>query len=80
MKKKKNFKEPNPKGNNQRRAERRREARRAKQEDPVIERIKQVYEVTHRNQVTSAALRFWFGRLCKIRQDSTLTSLPIQYL
>ena len=27
-----------------------------------------------------AALRFGFGQLCKIRHESNLTSLPIQYL
>lgn len=52
--------------------------RRAANEAPVQERLKQAWEVPHRNRVTSAMIRFGFGRFCKLRNESSLTSLPIQ--
>mmetsp|Transcript_46338 Transcript_46338/g.69923 ORF Transcript_46338/g.69923 Transcript_46338/m.69923 type:complete len:1184 (+) Transcript_46338:1551-5102(+) len=61
-------------------AERRRAIRKAEREDPILERIKQAWEVPQRNRATAAALRFGFGRFCKIRNEANLTSLPIQDL
>mmetsp|Transcript_39977 Transcript_39977/g.82247 ORF Transcript_39977/g.82247 Transcript_39977/m.82247 type:complete len:1159 (-) Transcript_39977:502-3978(-) len=61
-----------------RKAERRRALRRAEKEDPVLERVRQAWEVPHRNRVTSAALRFGFGRFSKIRQEANLNSVPLQ--
>ena len=69
MKEKNNVKEPNPKGNNQHRVERRRAARRSKRGDPIVEKIKEAWESPQKNQDTSAALRFRFGRLCKVRHE-----------
>jgi len=60
------------------RLERNRALRRAENSDPPCERIKQAWEISQREKVTSAALRFGFARFCKIRQESHLTSLPIQ--
>jgi hypothetical protein len=60
--------------------ERRRALRRAENEDPMMERLKQAWDVPQRNRATSAALRFGFGRFCKLRNESNLTSLPIQDL
>lgn len=59
-------------------SERQRALRRAENEDPLLERLKQAWEVPQRNRATSAALRFGFGRFCKIRNESSLTSLPLQ--
>lgn len=64
----------------ERRAERRRALRRAENEDPVMERLKQAWEMSQRNRATSAALRFGFARFCKLRNECHLTSLPIQDL
>lgn len=64
----------------EKRAERRRALRKAENEDPVMERLKQAWEPSQRNRATSAALRFGFARFCKIRNESHLTSLPIQDL
>ena len=61
-----------------RKEERKMALRRAEMEDPVIERIRQAWEVPQRNRATSAALRFGFGRFSKIRHESALTSLPLQ--
>ena len=61
-----------------RKEERKMALRRAEIEDPVIERIRQAWEVPQRNRATSAALRFGFGRFSKIRHESALTSLPLQ--
>lgn len=52
--------------------------KRAENEDPAIERIKQAWETPHRARCTAAALRFGFGRFCKIRYESNLSSLPLQ--
>jgi hypothetical protein len=59
-------------------SERQRALKRAENEDPVLERLKQAWEIPQRNRATSAALRFGFGRFCKIRTESSLHSLPIQ--
>jgi hypothetical protein len=61
-------------------AERRKALRRAENEDPLMERLKQAWDVPQKNRATSAALRFGFGRFCKLRNESNLTSLPIQDL
>ena len=61
-------------------AERRRALKRVENEDPLMERLKQAWEVPQRNRMTSAALRFGFDRFCKLRSESNLTSLPIQDL
>ena len=63
-----------------RKNDRRRALRRAANEDPVIERLKQAWEVPQRNRATAASLRFGFGRFNKIRHESNLTSLPLQDL
>ena len=63
MKEKNNVKEPKPKGKKQQRAKISRSDQRADREDPILERIKQAWEVPHRNLDTSAALHFGFGRL-----------------
>jgi len=68
------------KSKKERRAERRRALRRAENEDPLMERLKQAWEPPQRNRATSAALRFGFARFCKLRNESHLTSLPIQDL
>lgn len=61
-------------------AERRKIMRQIENEDPILERLKQAWEVPQRDRATSAALRFGFGRHCKVRQESNLVSLPIQDL
>jgi len=58
--------------------ERKRAQLRAQFEDPEIERLKQGWDVPHRNRAVSACLRFGFDRFCKIRGEANLTSLPIQ--
>jgi hypothetical protein len=60
--------------------DRKRALRRAANEDPIIERLKQGWEIPQRNRATAAALRFGFGRFNKIRHESNLTSLPLQDL
>ena len=52
--------------------------RRALNADPVLERLKQGWDEPHRNRAIAATLRFGFARFCKIRNESNLTSLPIQ--
>lgn len=64
----------------EKRAQRRSALRRAENEDPLLERLKQGWEETQKNRATSAALRFGFSRFCKIRNECHLTSLPIQDL
>ena len=58
--------------------DRQRALRRAENEDPMLERLKQGWEVQQKNKASAAALRFGFGRFCKLRSASNLTSLPIQ--
>jgi len=55
-----------------------RSARLAEFEDPVFERLRQAWEEPQRNRASSAILRFGFGRFCKVRHESNLTSLPLQ--
>lgn len=52
--------------------------KRAEHEDPLIERIKQAWEAPHRNRASAATIRFGFGRFCKIRNESNLSSIPLQ--
>lgn len=52
----------------------------AENEDPLIERFKQAWEIPQRNRATAAAIRFGFGRFCKLRNESNLSSLPLQDL
>ena len=66
-----------PKQKNQ---EKQRAMRRARNEDPGFERLKQAWEVPQRNRSIAACLRYGFMRFCKIRNESNLTSLPIQDL
>ncbi len=47
-------------------------------EDPVVDRMKQAWEASHRDRVISAVLHFGFGRFCKVRNEASLSSLPIQ--
>jgi len=47
-------------------------------EDPVLDRIKQGWENNQRDRAINGILLFGFGRFCKIRNESNLTSLPIQ--
>lgn len=61
-------------------SDRRRALKRAANEDPMIERLKQGWEVAQRNRATAAVLRFGFGRFNKMRHESNLTSLPLQDL
>lgn len=60
--------------------DRMRALKRAENEDPILERLKQAWEVPQRNRTIAAVLRFGFGRFCKIRNESNLTSLPLQDL
>lgn len=53
---------------------------RAENEAPLIERFKQAWEIPQRNRATAATIRFGFGRFCKLRNESNLTSLPLQDL
>jgi len=59
-------------------SERSKAQRRAENEDPILERLKQAWDIPQRNRATSALLRFGFGRLCKLRSDSNYTSLSLQ--
>ena len=54
--------------------------RRAENEDPLIEQFKQAWEIPQRNRATAAAIRFGFGRFCKLRNEANLSSLPLQDL
>ena len=63
-----------------RKRDRRRALRRAANENPTIERLKQAWEAQQRDRATAACLRFGFGRFNKIRHESSLPSLPLQDL
>ena len=69
-----------PKPKKIKKSERSKAQRRAENEDPTLERLKQAWDVPQRNRGSSSLLRFGFGRLCKIRNDSNLTSLSLQDL
>ena len=61
-----------------RKIEKSRTSRRTEFEDPVFEKLRQAWELPQRNRAASAVLRFGFGRFSKLRNDSNLTSLPLQ--
>jgi hypothetical protein len=61
-------------------SERLRALRRAENTDPMLERLKQAWELPQRNRATAAAIRFGFARFCKLRSESNLTGLPLQDL
>ena len=44
----------------------------------VVDQMKQAWERSHRDRVVNASKKFGFGRICKIRSESNLISLPIQ--
>lgn len=69
-----------PKPKKMRKSDRAKELRRAANEDPIIEKLKQAWEIPQRNRATSAVVRFGFGRFCKLRIEANLTSLPLQDL
>ena len=48
--------------------------------DPPLERLKQAWEIPQRNRAVAAIIRFGFGRFCKVRAESNLSSLPLQDL
>ncbi|KAL7580211.1 hypothetical protein ACA910_012958 [Epithemia clementina (nom. ined.)] len=60
-------------------SDRQRALRRAENENPALEQLKQAWEVSHRNRASAAVLRFGF-RFCKVRHESGLMSLPLQDL
>jgi chromodomain-helicase-DNA-binding protein 7 len=59
-------------------SDRQRALRRAENENPVLEQLRQAWEVPHRNKATAAMLRFGVSRFCKIRSEANLSSLPLQ--
>ena len=59
-------------------ADRKRALRRAENENPPIENLKQAWDISHRNRAAAACLRFGFSRFTKIRNESNLQALPIQ--
>jgi regulator of protease activity HflC (stomatin/prohibitin superfamily) len=58
--------------------ERKRALQKLEKEDPAIEKLKQAWEVPHRNRLIAACIRFGFSRFTKIRNESGFQSLPIQ--
>jgi superfamily II DNA or RNA helicase len=67
-----------PKPKKLKKSERSKAQRRAENADPTLERLKQAWDVPQRNRGSSSLLRFGFGRFCKLRNDSNLTSLALQ--
>lgn len=63
---------------NSRKTDRKRLLKRAENEDPVFERVKQAWDMPQRNRMVNAILKIGFGRFTKIRHYSNFTSLPIQ--
>ena len=61
-----------------RRLEQRKLLRSMEQEDPILDRLRQGWEYSQRDRVINAAQIYGFDRMCKIRKEATLTSLPIQ--
>uniref|UniRef100_A0A7S1B9C3 Uncharacterized protein n=2 Tax=Corethron hystrix TaxID=216773 RepID=A0A7S1B9C3_9STRA len=55
-------------------------SRRVAHEEPVIDKVKQVWDSTLRQNIIQALLRFGFHRFCKIRIQTGLTAMPIQDL
>jgi len=60
------------------RADQRRVLRAIEREDPIVDRMRQGWDINHRDRVIDAVLLFGFGRFCKIRNECNLLSLPIQ--
>lgn len=58
--------------------DRQRALRRAANENPILEQLRQAWEAPHRNRATAAILRFGFARFCKIRHEANMNSLPLQ--
>jgi hypothetical protein len=54
--------------------------REAEKKFPLIEQFKQAWEIPQRNRATAAAIRFGFGRFSKLRNESNLSSIPLQDL
>ena len=67
-----------PQKKSKRSVDRKRALRKAENENPAIENLKQAWEVSHRNRAVAACLRFGFSRFTKIRHESNLQCLPIQ--
>jgi hypothetical protein len=63
-----------------RNGDKKRALRRARNADPGFERLKQAWDVPQRSRAVAACLRYGFMRFSKIRNESNLTSLPIQDL
>lgn len=63
-----------------RKKDRKRALRRAANENPFVEQLKQAWDAPQRNRATAASLRFGFGRFNKIRHESGFSSLPLQDL
>ena len=59
-------------------SDRQRALRRAENENPILEQLRQAWEVQHRNRASAAILRFGFKRFCKVRSEANLNSLPLQ--
>ena len=58
--------------------DRRRALQKAENENPMIENLKQAWELSHKNRAVAACIRFGFSRYIKIRHESNLQCLPIQ--
>mmetsp|Transcript_14219 Transcript_14219/g.29472 ORF Transcript_14219/g.29472 Transcript_14219/m.29472 type:complete len:2502 (-) Transcript_14219:1540-9045(-) len=59
-------------------SDRQRALKRAENENPILEQLRQAWEAPQRNRASAAFIRFGFGRFCKIRHEANLTSLPLQ--
>ncbi len=70
--------EPKPKKS--KKNERLQALKRAENANPVLERLKQAWEVPQRNRAIAATIRFGFARFCKLRSESNLSGLPLQDL
>jgi hypothetical protein len=70
--------EPKPKKS--KKNERMQALKKAENANPVLERLKQAWEVPQRNRAIAAAIRFGFARFCKLRSESNLSGLPLQDL
>lgn len=69
-----------PKSKKSKKSERIQALKRAENANPILERLKQAWEVPQRNRAIAAAIRFGFSRFCKIRSESNLSGLPLQDL
>lgn len=63
-----------------RREEQKRLKRDLIKEDPIRERVKQAWDLGHRDKLLCLLLEFGFGRLCKIRNEAILQTLPLHDL